>query len=154
MSNISTRSPNSTSKPSTASPRPILRLPFRTPPLRNVAQTPPYMHNGSIPTLEAAIRHHLDPVASLHAYPGEHLPASLRATLRTDAALLDDIAANVADTAPLRPLSDDEIAALVAFLEALSNPAELTRHPEDALPATVPSGLPIDRWNGAPHPFR
>lgn len=130
------------------------RFAFRTPPLRNVALTPPYMHNGSIPTLEAAIRHHFDPVASLRAYTGEHLPESLRATLRTDAELLDQIAANVADAAPLRPLSDAEVASLVAFLEALSNPGELDRHPEDALPVSVPSGLRIDRWNGAPHPFR
>ena len=28
---------------------------FRTPPLRNVALTPPYMHDGSLPTLEAVV---------------------------------------------------------------------------------------------------
>jgi cytochrome c peroxidase len=28
---------------------------FQTPPLRNVAETPPYMHDGSLPTLEAVI---------------------------------------------------------------------------------------------------
>lgn len=32
---------------------------FRTPNLRNVARTAPYMHDGSIPTLEAAIEHEL-----------------------------------------------------------------------------------------------
>ena len=30
---------------------------FRTPPLRNVAVTPPYMHDGGIDTLAAAVRH-------------------------------------------------------------------------------------------------
>jgi len=28
---------------------------FKTPPLRNVARTAPYMHDGSLPTLEAAV---------------------------------------------------------------------------------------------------
>lgn len=32
---------------------------FRTPSLRNVARTAPYMHDGSIPTLEGAIEHEL-----------------------------------------------------------------------------------------------
>ncbi|UJR85044.1 cytochrome-c peroxidase [Sandaracinus amylolyticus] len=131
------------------------RFAFRTPPLRNVALTPPYMHNGAYQTLEDAIRHHLDPVGSLRAYTGAHLAPTLRETLRDDAATLDAIAANVDPaTTPLRVLRDDEIAAIVTFLRSLSNPAELTRHQEDALPESVPSGLPVDRWNGSPHPFR
>ena len=32
---------------------------FRTPSLRNVAETAPYMHDGSVPTLEAAVNHEL-----------------------------------------------------------------------------------------------
>lgn len=32
---------------------------FRTPSLRNVAVTPPYMHNGDVPTLEAAVEHEI-----------------------------------------------------------------------------------------------
>ncbi len=35
--------------------RPEDRNTFRTPGLRNVAATPPYMHNGSLPTLDAVI---------------------------------------------------------------------------------------------------
>lgn len=31
------------------------RFAFKTPSLRNVAQTPPYMHDGSLPTLEAVV---------------------------------------------------------------------------------------------------
>lgn len=31
---------------------------FRIPPLRNVARTPPYMHDGSISTLEAVVEHY------------------------------------------------------------------------------------------------
>ena len=32
---------------------------FRTPSLRNVARTAPYMHDGSIQTLDAAVEHEL-----------------------------------------------------------------------------------------------
>ena len=133
---------------------PADRFAFRTPPLRNVALTPPSMHDGAYPTLEAAIRHHFDPAGSLRAYTGEHLPDSLRATLITDPATLDAIAANAADAAPLRPLTDEEVRALIVFLESLTNPTELTRHPEHAVPRFVPSGLEVDRWNGSAHPFR
>ena len=35
------------------------RFAFRTPPLRNVELTGPWMHNGSYTDLEAAVRHHL-----------------------------------------------------------------------------------------------
>ena len=69
---------------------------FRTPSLRNVAVTAPYMHNGSVATLRDAVLHYskLDE-ERLHA-DGEKI---------------------------LRPLnlSDDEVADLVAFLETLSD---------------------------------
>ena len=41
---------------------------FRTPSLRNVAHTAPYGHAGAYRTLEAVIRHHLDPLAGLDGY--------------------------------------------------------------------------------------
>jgi cytochrome c peroxidase len=31
---------------------------FRIPPLRNVARTPPYMHDGSLATLEDVVKHY------------------------------------------------------------------------------------------------
>ncbi len=43
---------------------------FRTPSLRNVALTAPYGHSGAYPSLEEVVRHHLQPVATLHAYDG------------------------------------------------------------------------------------
>ena len=46
------------------------RYAFRTSPLRNVALQPAFMHDGAFTSLEAAIRHHLDVVASaLHYDP-------------------------------------------------------------------------------------
>lgn len=68
---------------------------FRVPSLRNLKATAPYMHNGSLATLEAVVRHYSEiDTERLHA-DGERI---------------------------LRPLnlSDGEVADLVAFLETLS----------------------------------
>src|SRR5204863_7249936 len=42
-----------------ASSRPQDRRAFKTPTLRDVARRGPFMHDGSVPTLEAAVRHYL-----------------------------------------------------------------------------------------------
>lgn len=52
---------------------------FRTPTLRNVALTAPYMHDGSIPTLEAVIREHYA-VAGRAAKNGKG-PSPMRSSL-------------------------------------------------------------------------
>ena len=44
------------------------RYAFRTSPLRNVALQAALMHDGAFTSLEAAIRHHLDVVASANSY--------------------------------------------------------------------------------------
>lgn len=73
---------------------------FRTPTLRNVGLTAPYLHDGSAPTLDAAIRAHtaLPAVAALDAGEREQLIDWLH-TL-TDAAVLHDAA--LADPWPAR----------------------------------------------------
>jgi cytochrome c peroxidase len=69
---------------------------FRVPSLRNVALTAPYMHNGSLPTLEAVVRHYSQvDIERLHGDDGARLVRPLH-------------------------LSPREIADLVAFLETLS----------------------------------
>jgi cytochrome c peroxidase len=74
---------------------------FRVPSLRNVANTAPYMHNGSLATLEAAVRHYSEvDVERLHGDDGARLVRPLR-------------------------LSPRETADLVAFLETLSSPPAL-----------------------------
>ena len=44
---------------------------FRTAPLRNIALTPAFFHNGSFTTIEGAIRYHLDAVKSARRYDPE-----------------------------------------------------------------------------------
>lgn len=44
------------------------RFKFRTPPLRHLAVTAPYMHNGAFATIEEVIEHYQDPKKSLETY--------------------------------------------------------------------------------------
>jgi cytochrome c peroxidase len=121
---------------------------FRTPTLRNVVLTAPYMHNGAYETLAGAIRHHIEPAASLRAYDGSHLDDDLRQTLQDDAATqerilktLDSKMKEPAQDGPAQ-LDDDQIDDLISFMDSLTGEgaAECT----DVVPESVPSGLPLD----------
>jgi cytochrome c peroxidase len=114
---------------------------FRTPPLRNVALTGPWTHSGAYTTLEAVIRHHLDPVGALLSYDETQLRADFRSTVDSDAGRNADRAAALDPALPPPSLTDDEVEELVAFLNALTDPTSLNLL-RDA-PATVPSGLPV-----------
>jgi cytochrome c peroxidase len=71
---------------------------FRVPSLRNVAETAPYMHNGSLATLEAVVRHYSEvDIERLHGDDGARLVRPLR-------------------------LSPQEASDLVSFLKTLSSP--------------------------------
>jgi cytochrome c peroxidase len=87
---------------------------FKTPSLRNVALTAPYMHDGRLATLRDVVRHYsaLD-LERLHTH-GEQL---------------------------LRPLnlSGPEIDDLVAFLETLSDPRATAGPPPAAAPGPCPA---------------
>lgn len=75
---------------------------FRTPSLRNVALTAPYMHDGSIPTLEQVIRAH-------YAQAGR-AGTSARGPNPLRSALVEGFS-----------VSEQEVADLVAFLHALTD---------------------------------
>ncbi len=128
------------------------RFAFRTPPLRNVSLTGPWMHNGTFHDLAAALRYHLDPHPD--RYDDSHLPETLRSLRPRDSTLTPQLLQNLADTRPLRALSGEDIEALVAFLGTLSSRVELFRTPTTGVPERVPSGLPVDSWPGGPHPFK
>ncbi|MEO9517603.1 MAG: cytochrome c peroxidase [Paracoccaceae bacterium] len=98
---------------------------FRTPMLRNVALTAPYGHNGAFPTLEAMIKHHLDPVASFQAWqPAMAQLPDVPWLAVTDFIIWQDDRemqrqSRVQDV-QTQQLDDDEIADLVAFMHALT----------------------------------
>ena len=84
---------------------------FKVPGLRNVAQTAPYMHDGSLATLTDVVRHYstIDAVKLHLAMPHSHADPG------------DDLPARPSDLI-LRTLNltEGEIADLVAFLQSLS----------------------------------
>ncbi|WP_371223983.1 cytochrome-c peroxidase [Roseovarius sp. 2305UL8-3] len=117
---------------------------FRTPSLRNVALTAPYGHSGAYATLDSVIRHHADPMTALAEYMGEAVVFPGMDTPDLGAMEDFDEALNIAaaiEIAPV-PLSDRDVAALIAFLEALTDPVSKTGRL--GAPDTLPSGLPLD----------
>jgi cytochrome c peroxidase len=107
---------------------------FRTPMLRNVALTAPYGHNGAYPTLEGVVRHHLNPDAALAAWEPAMAGLPLVPWLEAvDFVILDDRRemARQARARDIRAmdLSDQDVADLVAFLNALTGTRSVTNPP-------------------------
>lgn len=93
---------------------------FRTTTLRNLAYTAPYMHNGSIASLEEVMRFY-------GRKRSKHPEVSNK-----------DLAPEFKDL-KLNPFNRSRINAIIAFLEALNDP-----NFDQSIPASVPSGLPIE----------
>lgn len=117
---------------------------FRTPSLRNVEKTAPYGHSGAYATLEAVVRHHLDPITALQNYDRSQVQLP-DLTSANDWRILDDpkevsaiIAAN--DLSPVA-LTNAEIDAIIAFLGTLTD--EKSLHGHLGIPKTVPSGFDV-----------
>lgn len=124
---------------------PADRFAFRTPPLRNVTLTGPWMHDGAYNILEDAVRHHLDPEAHLRSYTPRDRGGEGGA-VHDDPATIDAVLSTLSvDVMPMRALSDEEIYDLTDFLRSLESLTELTVGPESGVPMRVPSGLPVDR---------
>jgi cytochrome c peroxidase len=143
---------------------------FRTPSLRNVELTAPYGHDGAYESLEAVVRHHLDPVAALEEYDLATLVLpTLGPVLEVAAAdasitqswlggdrlsgfLMRDtwvqrspeLRGKIARANELAPtaLSDDDVADLVVFLRSLTDPR--SRDLTGLIPERVPSGLTVE----------
>ena len=118
------------------------RYAFRTPPLRNVTLTGPYMHNGAYADLQAAVRHHLNPTEALAGFDAETLPVAFRETVQSDTAVREDILRSLDPRLAAPPvLTDAQVGDLMAFLGALTSPSavDLSR----LVPDAVPSGLPV-----------
>jgi len=113
---------------------------FRTPPLRNVELTGPYMHNGAYASLEAAVRHQLNPVHALENYDVSQLEPEFRGAVHNDSRTIKDVKSTMPDElkVPLF-LSDDEVGKLMEFLKALTSPS--ARNLDHTIPESVPSGL-------------
>ncbi|MGB0387977.1 MAG: parallel beta-helix domain-containing protein [Ardenticatenaceae bacterium] len=89
---------------------------FRVPSLRNVALTGPYMHNGSLATLEEVIDFYAEGGGRAHGMDGSRI---------------DPFVAGF-------ELTEQERADLMAYLFALTDESRMP-----IIPAAVPSGLPV-----------
>jgi cytochrome c peroxidase len=119
---------------------------FRTPTLRNVALTGPWGHAGAYDSLEAVVRHHLDPVQSCQNYDPTQAVLPSRTDLDAiDLLVLNDPAAMSAITGAceLAPqsLNNKKVGYLLAFLHALTDPRSLDLR--NTAPRSVLSGLPL-----------
>jgi cytochrome c peroxidase len=118
------------------------RFLFRTTPLRNVALTAPYFHDGAFATLVGAVKHYVNVSRSLQSYDPSQLPAALQPSVRNDPAVWTQILATldpiVADTLTIQ---DAEVTDIVAFLQSLTDLS--AQDLSSLIPASVPSGLPV-----------
>jgi cytochrome c peroxidase len=114
------------------------RYAFRTSPLRNVALQPAFMHDGAFVRLDAAVRHHLDAVASARAYSTAELAPDLQGPPGPIEPVLARLDHRLA--VPLR-LPDEQVADLVRFVgEALLDPAARPERLRHLVPNDLPSG--------------
>ncbi|MEM9198943.1 MAG: cytochrome c peroxidase, partial [Pseudomonadota bacterium] len=123
---------------------PADRYRFRTPSLRNVMETGPWGHDGAYTDMMAFLNAHARPAEAAARYdPAQALLPPLAGAqdflAHNDAA--ERAAISAAVSAPNRPLEDAEIAALIAFLESLTDPAAITGRL--GIPPSLPSGLPL-----------
>lgn len=114
---------------------------FRTPPLRNVSITGPWMHNGVYLTLEEAVRHHLNPAQAVADCDYGMLSPLMQEDYLGVTAVRAAALSAPSFSIPQRELSDAEVAAILAFLESLTSPT--ARDLAYTIPDTVPSGLQV-----------
>ena len=116
---------------------------FRTPPLRNVVLTGPWMHNGAFTSLEDVIRQKFDPVGAMVNYDVTQLDEMLQATVRLDDETIAAVTENLDPLLPIgEELTDDQVDDLMAFLFSLTSPS--VDRLSQLVPASVPSGLEVD----------
>lgn len=119
------------------------RYTFRTPTLRNVTLTAPYMHNGAFNTLRETVLHYRDKAGSTLTFNIRQLAQA--PDLSKPVTLSGDFFRRQDFQMLLVPddLTDEEVDDIVAFLETLTDPQAVNRRQD--VPDAVPSGLPVDK---------
>jgi cytochrome c peroxidase len=105
------------------------RFRFRTPSLRNVALTAPYMHNGTLATLQEVLR--------FYDRGRSENPNVSNDTSRRRVDVDRRLPRLDRDFRRVDDMSDSEMGAIIAFLESLTDSSF-----DKKIPAQVPSGLP------------
>jgi cytochrome c peroxidase len=126
---------------------PADRYKFRTAPLRNLAVSPGFFHNGAFTRLADAIRFHLNVIAGARTYDatGAGVPADLALHLGppVPVTMLDP------EMRRPRPLKPQDIDDLVTFVrDGLHDPRVNAANLCALVPSAVPSGRPIPYFEG------
>jgi cytochrome c peroxidase len=119
------------------------RYKFRTAPLRNLAVSPAFFHNGAMVRIEDAVVHHLDVLRSARAY--DPVKAGVPADLAQVQCPIEPVLERL-DPRLSQPvdLTASEVADLVAFVrDGLLDPRALPQHLCKLVPKKVPSGRPV-----------
>ena len=116
---------------------------FRTPPLRNAAASPPFMHNGTMATLQDVLRHYSNPEVTAADYEGEALPEDLRSRIVSTASVTARLVGALSDDLPVASSGSTPVGLsnIRQFLLQLVDEQALQR--AMAVPAEVPSGLAV-----------
>ena len=127
------------------------RYKFRTAPLRNLAVSPAFFHNGAFTRLDDAIRFHLNVIAGARTYnPGDAgVPADLMRPLGPPVPVtqLDP------GVRRPRPLSPGDLDDLVTFVrDGLHDPRVTAANLCALVPSAVPSGRVIPYFEGCRKP--
>ncbi len=120
------------------------RYKFRTSPLRNLAYSPRYFHNGAFDSLAGAIRHHLDVHDSLHKFNKLGLPSDCR-----NQTPVNEIVLTTLDSRMGQPVSltNAELNALVAFVSnGLADPRASPVRLRQLIPTSLPSGRSVQTF--------
>lgn len=122
------------------------RYRFKTPGLRNVAVSGPWMHDGAYTSLTRAVNHYDNPPNRIDNYNSNQLAQLFRPLVDSNVlriqARIDALDGILRNPQILR-LNNQERQDLVAFLEALTSPEATDL--SSVIPASVPSGLAVER---------
>jgi cytochrome c peroxidase len=119
--------------------RPEDRYAFRTPPLRNVELTAPYGHDGAFFSLREFVAHYSESDLKLWSFDDSELEPALQGTLLANVADILATRDTLLDGVVFDDVTIDEV---TEFMKALTDPA--ARNLNGIVPASVPSGLPVD----------
>ncbi|PRQ04777.1 Cytochrome c551 peroxidase precursor [Enhygromyxa salina] len=117
---------------------PADRFAFRTPSLRNIEVSAPYMHDGALIDFERVLVHYASPTTSIEDFDPSDLHPELVDTVQQDEQHIAEIVSTLSDQLVLEP-NFVGLSNIREFLETLTDPAVFSL--PDIRPDTVPSGL-------------
>ena len=120
---------------------------FKTPTLRNVALTGPWMHSGVYHSLKDVVTHHVKPKVTCQDFsdhPQDYITADYSENfirmVDLDQNRNDQRMSSIDSKLPRVMLAESEVEDLVAFLHSLTDESFRSRA---QVPKSVPSGLPV-----------